>query len=798
MTIKQETLEEIVSKSMGNYGYNINLFRSFPSVLDGLKPVQRRTVYTLHEMKLTQGKPHRKVAAVVGSVLGLYHPHGDASVSDALVKMGQPFYMNLPIIDGQGSFGSISGDPAAAMRYIECRMSKYCSELLEDIDSNSVNWKPNYDNTTVEPETLPVKYPNLLINGAFGIGQAYISSIPPHNPVDVLDMTIKIIKDPNIELSYIAKNLKPDFPTGGIIINDNELEKAYTTGMGNIKLRAKIEHDKNDNLLITQIPYMTTVGTILDKIQEKVKDNSIEGISDIIDMTNDKNGVKVLIKIKKGYDSNIVENLLYTYTPLQSTLNFNLIATEGLSFKTYNILELFTKWIDYRKVTLKRIFNFKMSKLRKRIHIIDGLLICLDDIDNVIKIIKNSKDRNESRTKLIKKYSLSDLQADAIVDLQLYRLTSLSINQLKDEKDSKEKELDDLAEYFTNPEKLNNYIINELEEGKRKYKKDRITKVTNIEIDNNIEMLVPDTNHTIFITKEGFVKKLSSDSAKVQSSGGVGRSVGKLKDGDYVISAFNSNSKDNILFFTNTGRLFTLKTYELKDTNANAYGYLMNSYINLKPNEKVVTTLTLSDEDYNNEDAFLIFITENGLIKRSLLSNYTSVNKSGLIALKLNENDKLIGVRECVDEYDIVIVTNKGFGTRYAVNEVTLTQRVTMGMKGINIDREGEKVVAFEIIDGSKDFLLAVDDKGNGKRIDIDSFQKQFRTNKSKFISKIKDTDNIVLVKQVNENQELTLVSTNNVITMNVSDIPVLIRSSSPKNIFKVKKEEKVLDGFLN
>ena len=794
--IKTDTLEQIISKNMGNYGYNINLFRSFPCIMDGLKPVQRRTVYTLHDMKLTQGKPHRKVAAVVGNVLGQFHPHSDASVADALVKLGQSFYMNIPIIDGQGSFGSISGDPAAAMRYIECRMTKYCSELLEDIDSNAINWKPNYDNTTVEPETLPVKYPNLLINGAFGIGQAYISSIPPHNPNDVLQLTIDIIKDPNKKLEDVAKQLKPDFPTGGIIVNSSELEKAYTTGTGNIKLRAKIDTDKNGNLVITQIPYMTTVGTILDKIQEKVKDGTIEGISDIIDSTNEKNGVKVIIKIKKGYDVSAVENQLYSYTPLQSTLNLNLIATEGLSFRTYNILELFTKWIEYRKVTLKRIFNFRMSKLRRRIHIIDGLLICLADIDNVIKIIKTAKDRNDSKIKLIKKYSLTDIQADAIVDLQLYRLTGLSIQQLKDEKVNKQNDLDDLAEYFTNPSKLDNYIISELEEGKKRYGKDRITSFTDIDTDANAEASIPNTNHTIFITKDGFVKKTSNDN-RSQNSGGVGKSIGKLKDGDYMISAFNCNNKDNILFFTNLGRLLVLKAYEIKDTNLNSFGYLLSTYLTLKKDEKVVTTLSLEDETYKNEDAFLLFVTEKGLIKRSLLSNYTNVNKSGIIALKLNDNDKLVGVRECEEEYDVIIATNKGMGTRYSINEVTLTQRVSLGMKGINLDKDGERVVAFEIIDGTKDYLLVVDNNGNGKRIDLKSFSKQFRTNKAKFISKLKDNDSIVMVKQVSDNDDVTLVSTQKMIKMAVTDVPVLIRSSSPKNIFKIKSNEEVLDGFL-
>lgn len=794
--ITKENIDVVLKKNMGNYSFNINIMRSFPNVYDGLKPVARKVITSMYDLKITPGKPYRKVAAVVGDCLGHYYVHGDASIVDALVKMQQPFYMNSPLVDGQGNFGSISGDEASAMRYIECKMSKYCADNLEDIEKNAVDWKPNFDKTCKEPSLIPVKYPNLLINGSFGIGQAYISSIPPHNFNDIVDTAIKIIKNPNIELKEIAKTMKPDYPTGGIIINDNELEKAYTTGIGNVKIRARINVTKNNDLEIVEIPYMTTVGSILNKIQDVVKDGRIDGISDIIDQTNEKNGVKVLVKIKKGYDPKVVENQLYTYTPLQSTLNLNLIAVDGLSFKTFNVLELFTKWIEFRKNTLKRIFNFKMSKIRKRVHIIDGLLTCLNDIDNVIQIIKSANDKKDAQNKLTENYNLSEIQSEAIVDLQLYRLTGLSIQQLKDEKDTLTNELTDLSEYFTCTDKLNNYIINELEEGKSKFGKERKTECVTINTENMIEDSIPNTNHTIFITKDGFVKKLSLD-VKTQNKGGKGRSVGKLKDKDYVLSAFSSNNKDNVLFFTNKGRLFTLKTYELKDTSMNSYGYLIDTYINLKPGEKVVTTLSLPDETYKNEDAFLIFVTEKGLIKRSLLSHYSSVNKSGLIALKLNEDDNLISVKECEEEYDVVIASANGMGTRFNSNEVTLTLRPAGGMKGINLV-EGDRVVSFETLKGDSSHLLVIDSNGNGKRIELNSFQTQNRTNKAKIISKLKPNDELVVIEQVNEDDEITIVSTLKMIKLQVANVPVLIRSSSPKNIFKLNSKEKVLDAFID
>ena len=796
MAVTKKSLENILEKNIGNYSFNINLFRAFPNACDGLKPVIRRTMYEMGEQKLTPGVQHKKVAAIVGSVLGRWHPHGDASVADALVKAAQPFYIKNPLIDINGNMGSISGDEAAAMRYIECKTTSYGYDMLGDIHKNSVNWTPNYDGSLLEPETLPVKYPNLLINGSYGIGQAYISSIPSHNFNDIADIAIKLIKEPNTPIDEIAKSLRPDYPTGGKIINTSELTNAYKTGSGTVRLRAKISTTKNGDLLITEIPYMTTVGQILNKIQEVCKDGRIDGISDIVDQTNEKNGVKVLIKIKRGYDEAIVEKQLYQLTPLQSTMTFSLIATDGHTFKTYNINELFIRWIDYRKTTLKRIFNYDMAKIRKRIHTIEGLLICLNDIDNVIALIKQASDRKDTIQKLINKYNLSSLQAEAIADLQLYRLSNMNVQSLKDEKVELEDKLKDLSEYFTDPDKLNNYIIAELEEGKKKYGKERLTECTDIDSNFNVEDTVPDANYTLFVTRDNYIKKLTLDIA-TNSTGCKGRSIGKMKDGDAIISADNVHSKDNLLLFTNLGLVYKLKVYDLKDTNINSYGVLVNTYINLKPNEKVVSALAISDDVYNNEDAYLLFVTTKGQIKRTMLSQYNNISKSGLIAIKLADGDTLVGVKECEEEKDVIIATNNGTANRYSTEDVTLQNRVSMGVRGAFMTTDNDFVVSFDTVDSDRTHIFVISSSGNGKLIEIGSFTAQSRTNKCKLITKLKENEKLVSIKLVTLDSKIVVISAKNMVKVSACDVPVLLRSASPKAVAKLDKGDSVLDCYI-
>lgn len=790
-------IEDILEESMGNYSYNINLFRSFPNVFDGLKPVARRIIFSLYELKLTPGGQSKKVAAVVGNVLAKTHPHGDASVFDALVKMAQDFYMNMPIVHGSGNFGSISGDEASAMRYIECKMSNYCRDFLDDIEKNSVDWKENYDQSMLEPETLPAKFPNLLINGSYGIGQAYISSVPPHNLNDIVDLVIKVIENPDITVGEISKLILPDFPTGGIVINKSKLPEYYATGSGSIKLRGRVKITEKGDLLITEIPFMTTLGGIKDKIQEKVKDETIEGISDIKDESNEKNGIKLTVKIKKGFEPAIIENLLYKYTPLQSTINLNLICTEGLSFGVYNILELLQKWVDFRRTTLKRIFNFRINKISRRLHIIEGLLIALKptNIDRVIELIKKSKDRKEAIEKLIEHFDLTRIQSEAIVELKLHRLTSIGIIDLKDERKVLKEELKTLKEYFSNPKKLDDYIIDELEEGKEKYGWKRRTTYTDID-DDNSDVIIPNSNHTIFISKEGYIKKLNLDMSS-QGKGGKGRSVGKMKEGDYIISAFNANNKDTLLCFTNIGRVFSIKIHELRESTLSSLGHLVSSYIQLRKDEKVVSTLTLGDEEYKKDDAFLVFATKKGLIKRSSLSYYKLIPKSGLIALKLND-DLLVDVRYTDKDTDVILGTKNGLGKRFNTDEIGLTLRISLGVKGISLSDPSDEVVTFTLMDADeKRKLFIVSDQGNGKCISASNLEKQNRVQKGKILSKLKPNENLLKVFFVDDEDEITLIGNKKMVKVKASDIDILIRSSAGKKLMDLGRGEILVDALI-
>lgn len=799
-------ITDLARENMGSYSFNINLFRAFPSVYDGLKPVSRRIIYSMHELGLTPRKERTKVANVVGNVLGNFHPHGDAAVADALVKMGQNFYMNLTLIDGKGNMGSQSGDLPAAMRYIECRMTQYCSTFLEDIEKNAVDWTPNYDNRLFEPITLPVKYPNLIINGSYGIGQAYISSIPSHNFKDVIELTKEIIKNPdNIDLDYIAKKLRPDYPTGGIIINNDELIEAYKTGVGTVKLRAKITHDKNNNLVVTEIPYLTTIGNILDKIQEVAKEEKIVGISDIIDSSNEKNGVSILIKIKKGYDSNIIENLLYKFTPLQSSLVFNLIAVDNVTnkFKIYNILELFQNWINYRRTTLKRIFNYSISKINNRLHIIEGLLIVLNDIDTAIEIIKNSKDKQESKENILKKYKLTEIQALAVIEMQLYKLSGLSRDELINEKAKLEKELKKLTKYFSDPKALDNYIINELDEGEKLFSKERKTKCTNID-DNNIEETIPDIDYTIFITKKGYIKKVNSNSIKSQNKGGMGRSIGKLKEGDYVTTSITANNRDNLFLFTNIGKIYKIKIYDIGDLNITSNGIIINSIIPVIRNDEfIVSALAVSNdklnEYYDNENICLLFVTKNGIIKKSSFYLYKNISKSGIIALKLNKDDTVINTAFIdKDNYDIIIGTKLGMGIRYSLNDISITSRTTIGVKAMQLNDKDE-IVSFEVIknDTDKENLFLISSRGNGKKINYKGIKALKRTQKPFILTKLKRGEYLVKMVLVNDEDEITIIANTKLIKVESSKIETLLRASELKNIIKLTRDEKVLDCIL-
>jgi len=780
-------VEEAIKQNMGIYSYNINLYRSFPSIRDGLKPVARKIIYSMKNLNLYHNRPHRKVANVVGATMSSLYAHGDASIYEALVKMAQNFYMNVPIIDGQGNFGSLQGDMAGAMRYIECRLDKYGEYFLNDIDKNAVNFSPTYDNQEMEPNSLPVALPNLLVNGSYGIGQAYLSSIPSHNINDVIDFTIKIINKEITSLDEIASQLYPDFCTGGIIINKDEIKEAYKKGTGRIILRAKIE-TKDNELIVTEIPYMTNLANIKEKIQEAVKAQKIEGIIDLRDDTNKKNGIKLIIKLKKNINPSVIENLLYKFTPLQTTFTVSLIATEDLTFRVYNILELFEKWIDYRKSTLKRIFNFKISKIRRRIHIIEGLIIALTNINEVIKIIKSSENKDDAIKNLIKRFKITELQSTSIVEMQLYKLTKLNIKELEQEKINITNELKILKSYFKE-KNLNEYIINELKEIKSKYNKEkRKTQLTNIETKIMDDDLIPDMNYILFFSKQGMIKKIPVENLDNR------RSYGKLRDGDYITNSLSVSSKDNLLCFTNTGRIFNIKIYEIEEGKLSTIGVNLAKYIDLKDKEEIISFLNLTNEQYLNGEGELIFVTRKGLIKKSSIKSYQKIFKTGIIAIKLNDNDFLVGVKfldEGNQDRDIIVATKNGMFNLFDTDEVSLSLRISIGMKALTL-KDNDEVISFDLI--NKNYIGVITNKGEIKRIDIKTIDVGKRAAIGKVIIKIKNDELIKVFTMDERDDSIKVITNKKIIDLNFSDFPKLLRSVSGKKIPNIKGGEKVVD----
>lgn len=795
---------ELIEKNMGIFSYNINLARAFPDIRDGLKPVARKALYsTFNDLKALSNQPYKKSTRLVGEGYK-YYVHGDASFYEALIKAGQSFYINTPLIDISGNEGSISGDGPAAMRYVEMRLTKYAEENLENIHEDSVNWKNNYDDTLLEPTVLPVKYPNLLINGSYGIGQGYLSSIPPHNFTEVCDLFIEYIRNPDkVDLDYLANHLIPDYPTGGIIINKDEVIKTYKTGDGKVKIRGEIIH-YNDTLILKSIPYMQNLGNIMDKLYDAIKEEKITGVSKVTNLTNKKNGVYVEFKIKKGVDPVVVENQLYKFTPIQDTLQMNLICTmpNGLEFKIVNIKEIFDEWLLFEKTTLKRIFNYRISKVRKRIHILEAIVKVLDanNIDILYNTIRQSTDTKNTKENVMKKFKFSELQAEYVIGLNLSRLCKMGVDDYLKELTDKQEKLKEYISFFEDSNTLNEYIINILEEGKKKYGKPRKTKFTNIDLENEIEATIPNTEHLLLITHEGFIKKVEGNKKIVRANykvGLTGLSVGKIKEGDYIIQALNANNKDNLLCFTNLGRMFNLKLYNIKDSALNSYGYLFSTYLKFDKDERVVTCISLSDDEFKSEEAFLLFGTKKGMIKRSALSLYRNCTTSGLNACRLNEGDAILNVEYCNVECDIIFATKNGFGNRYSSSEISSTLRNTSGVR-INAEgiAESDELVSFTTMDESlkNKKLLVITNLGFAKKVNMMVFPKKSRKNKIRTLNSNKRGEYLSKILFIDDEDMITIVSNTNIVTISAKDIALKNITDVGKKTIKLSNSEFITD----
>ena len=784
-----------VQYRMGVYGFNVDLERAFPQVRDGLKPVQRKIIYTGIDSGFLNSKPYKKSLRFIGDG-SKYYVHGNASFYSSMMTMSQDWYTKYPTIEVHGNNGAISGDSYAAERYTESKLSKYVEDLVSDLSPESIDWQENFDSTELEPTVLPVKYPNLLLNGTYGIGQGYVSSIPSHNFGDIVDRTIKLIKNPDISIDELVKDLVPDYPTGGIIINKKDLPNMYKTGQGTIRIRGKIITDEKGNLIIKSIPYMKNTGSILDSIQSAVKDGKINGISSIEDSTNENNGINIKVVIKKGYDSRTVESQLYKFTLVQDSTTFQLIcvAPDALHFKYYNFKEMLEEWVKFRKVTLIRKFNSDISRLNKKIHINEGLLIALDkkNIEKIISLMRTSSTYAEIKDRLISEYGMTDIQSEYISQLKLRQLSAMGVVEIKSLTEKLKQELEEIINLLKDPECLNDWIIKELEEGRKKYDSPRKTESKDVDLNNLIEETIENTKHVVFVTNEGFIKKIDASKIKVQNVNGQGINTGKVKDADYNISTFYADNLDEIFLFTNKGRMFSIKTYEVKDSNLTSYGILLETLIKLKEGEKVVKCFSAKKEEFTNSDAFLLFATKNGLIKKSKLSLYSSVPKSGFCAIDLNTDDEIVSVVSAKYDMDIIVATNLGSIIRYNTDTVSSTKRMTKGVKSIILD-ENEKVVSMDIFSEVNNDLVVVTNKGNGKRINMKTLSSTDRTKKTKPLTKLVTNEKVVSSFFVSEKDEITIVGSKKIIKIPANQIEILMKSNPCKKIVNLGRAEKIL-----
>jgi len=792
-SVKYESidLEEELNRRMGIYAFNVNLERSIPSIIDGCKPTQRKILYTGLVKGFRQNKPFQKALKYIGAGSN-YYVHGDASFYGTLISMAQDFYTKYPTIDVHGSYGAITGDPASAARYVEMRLSSYAEDLIKDLNQYTTDFKSNYDNTSEEPVIIPTIYPNLILNGSFGIGQGFTSSIPSHNFRDIVDRIKLLIKNPDISIDDLVKDLVPDYPTGGIIINKKDLPNMYKTGKGTIKIRGKVEIINNE-IVITSIPYMKNTGSILDSIQKAVKEDKIQGISAIKDDTNATNGVYIRIIPKRGYDPRLIENQLYKFTPLQDGITFQLLCVtpDMLHFKYYNFKEVLEEWLKFRVTTIIRNYNSKITLCKKKIHIDEGLLIALDpkNLDKILKMIRNSKNQEDVINNLKTKYKMTHIQAEYISNLKLYQLTNMEIGKIEEDLEKNKQELEKIVKFLSNKKSINKYIIDELEEGCKKYGSERITEATDIDLDNINEAIIENSSHTLILTSEGFIKKLPE--LKVQNISGSGINTGKIKENDFIRDVINCNNLDNLLFFTNTGRVYTKKVYEIKESTTASYGIIVNSILELKENEKVITLIKLDNKDFSSDSSFLLFITKNGLIKKTLLNKFASIPKSGLASIDLNKEDMLKQVLMCKTDTDIIVGTDNGHLIKY--NTITLppVNRLTKGIKSISLEND-EKVISVDICDKNKNIVI-ITSKGNGKSVKEKVIKLSERTKKPDNVIKLVGSERVVAYLSVTDEDNITCVSNKKIIKIPANQISNGLLISPGKKIVNVMKNDSII-----
>jgi len=828
-----------MTSSYLSYAMSVIISRALPDVRDGLKPVHRRIIYAMYKGGFDWTKQFRKSARIVGDVIGKYHPHGDQAVYDALVRLTQDFSMSLPLIDGQGNFGSIDGDPPAAMRYTETKLSKICAHLVDDIEKDTVAFKFNYDETEKEPKVLPSKYPNLLVNGAGGIAVGMATSIPPHNLGEVINATIAYMQNKDITNAQLMKYVPgPDFPTGGIIIGRDMIKQGYSKGRGSFKIRGEIEEEERkgvkSRLVIKSIPYQVNKSVLNEKIAELARDKKIEGISDIRDESN-RDGIRVVIELRKNVEPETIKRQLYKLTSIESSFGFNSLAIVKDKPKILSLKEFIEEFVSFRDEAVTKRTKFDLNKARERAHILLGLSIAIENLDPIIKIIKNSKNPTEAKKTLINKkwkfsksqkliklienkniknlYTLSEHQVNSILDLKLQKLTSMGINEIE----SEIKKLSELITKFENilksKKQLYNLIIEELQLIKDKFSVPRRSKIIDAVLNYNIEETIQKESVVITITNKGYIKRGSLGSIKSQKRGGKGRAGIKTRDEDFVVQIFTANSHTPVLFFSTEGLVYKLKAWKIPQGTSTSKGKTLFNILPLKNHQSISSIMPLPENEEEWKKYFIIFVTSKGKVRKNTLEDFKNINNSGKIAMKLDEGDKIIGVKICKDNQDLMLSTKLGKCIRFMSKKLRVFKgRSSKGIRGMNLS-EGDSVISLSIInsmrsngDSSKksksdktDFMLSITENGYGKRTSINDFRVTNRGGKGIIgIVNSKRNGNVASASRVNVEDEV-IISTDKgrVIRCDVKEIRAANRNTQGVRIFKLTGDEKAVSAVV-
>ena len=796
--VHEVDLKKTMEKSYIDYAMSVIASRALPDVRDGLKPVQRRILYSMIELNNGPDKPHRKCARIVGDTMGKYHPHGDSSIYGALVNMAQEWSTRYPLVDGHGNFGSVDGDGAAAMRYTEARLSKISMELTADINKDTVDFVPNFDETEREPSVLPARFPNLLVNGTSGIAVGMATNIPPHNLREIINAVVKIIDDQIEEtgettIEEILQIVKgPDFPTGAMILGTRGIEEAYRTGRGKIRVRAVTDIEPMANgksrIVVTELPYMVNKARLIEKIAELVRDKKIDGITDLSDQSS-REGMRICIELRRDVNANVILNQLYKHTQMQDTFGVIMLALVNNEPRVMNLIDMLKYYLLHQEEVVTRRTKYELNKAEERAHILQGLLIALDNIDEVIQIIRGSANVQIAKAELMERFGLTDVQAQAIVDMRLRALTGLEREKLENEYAELMKRIGELKAILADRKLLLGVIKEEILVIRDKYGDERRTSIGFDEFDISMEDLIPQEEVVITMTKLGYIKRMSVDTFKSQNRGGKGIKGMQTLDDDYIEELFMTNTHHYVMFFTNMGRVYRMKAYEIPEASRTARGTAIINLLQLMPEEKITAVIPI--EKYV-EGEYLFMATKKGLVKKTPITDYANVRKTGLAAITLREDDELIEVKTTDNQKDILLVTKYGQCIRFQESDVRSTGRTSMGVRGMNLS-DNDEVIGMQL-SCQGEYLLIASEKGMGKLTDMNEFSPQNRGGKGVKCYKITEkTGNVVGMKAVNDTDEIMMINTEGIIIrMECSGISKLGRITSGVKLINLHQNEKV------